>query len=373
MARARATTDSEALPEIDRLEGVPHPRETQTLFGHEMAERTLAEALGSGRMHHGWLLTGRDGIGKATLAYRFARAALAHPDERDPKCQSLTISDNTIASHQVRSLSHPGLLIIRRSFDVKTKRFTTSISTEAVRRLRSFLAHRTADDTWRIVIVDKADELNLNAANALLKSLEEPPPGTVFLLVSATPGRLLPTIRSRCRTLILQPLSNDALRVAATQALLAGGQEQPGVADWPILERLADGSVGRLLGLWAAGGLEQNRRISKLTEGLPKIDWRSVHALADDLQPAAAQQHFDLFFELFLGHLARLIRAQVTDEGTPAERELAGRLIGEGRLASFAALWERVAREKAETVALNLDRKTLILDTVSGLVEAAQR
>lgn len=372
MARAPAVTQIESLPEADRLDGVLHPRETQTLFGHEEAERTLAEALSSGRMHHGWLLAGRDGIGKATLAYRFARAALAGPDERDPKGQSLAVSDDTVASHQVRALSHPGLLLIRRSYDTKTKRFTASIPTDAVRRLRSFLAHRAADDTWRIVIVDKADELNINAANALLKSLEEPPPGTVFLLVSSAPGRLLPTIRSRCRTLALQPLSNDALRAAAAQALEATGQEEPGVADWPVLERLSEGSVGRLLGLWAAGGRELHERIAKLTASLPQVDWRGVHALADELQPAAAQQRFELFFELFLGHLARLIRAQVTGEGTAAERELAARLIGEAKLASFAALWERVAREKAETMALNLDRKTLILDTVSGLVEATQ-
>jgi len=373
MARAPAVAEVEALPEADRLEGVPHPRETHTLFGHEAAERTLAEAIASGRMHHGWLLAGRDGIGKATLAYRFARAALANPDERDPKGQSLAVSHDTIASHQVRALSHPGLLVIRRSFDVKTKRFTTSIPTDAVRRLRSFLAHRAADNAWRVVIVDKADELNINAANALLKSLEEPPPGTVFLLVSSAPARLLPTIRSRCRTLALQPLSNEALRAAAVQALEAARQEEAGVADWPVLERLAEGSVRRLLGLWAAGGLELQERIAKLTAGLPRVDWRSVYALADELQPAAAQQRFELFFELFLGHLARLIRAQATQEGTPAEREVAARLMGEARLATFAALWERVAREKAETVALNLDRKTLIVDTVRGLVEAAQR
>jgi DNA polymerase-3 subunit delta' len=372
MARAPALTEIETLPEADCLEGVVHPRETHALFGHEEAERTLAEALATGRMHHGWLLAGRDGIGKATLAYRFARAALAKAGERDPEGQSLAVSDDTIASHQVRALSHPGLLLIRRTYDVKTKRFTASIPTDAVRRLRSFLAHRSADDAWRIVIVDKADELNVNAANALLKSLEEPPPGTVFLLVSSAPARLLPTIRSRCRTLALQPLSNEALRAAAIQALEAMGQEEPGVADWPVLERLSEGSVGRLFGLWAGGGLEFHERIAKLTASLPKVDWRSVHALADELHSAGAQQRFELFFDLFLGSLARLIRAQVTGEGTPTERELATRLIGDAKLASFAALWERVAREKAETVALNLDRKTLILDTVSSLVKAAQ-
>lgn len=373
MARAPAIADIEELPEADRLEGFPHPRETRQLFGHAAAERTLAEALSSGRMHHAWLLAGRQGIGKATLAYRFARAALSAPHERDAGGQSLAVSDATSASRQVRALSHPGLLVVRRPYDVKAKRFATSIPIDEVRRLRSFLAHRATDEGWRVVIVDEANELNVNAANGLLKSLEEPPTRTVFLLVSSAPGRLLPTIRSRCRTLSLQPLDDEALRAAATRAIAASDAKAPGDADWPGLERLAEGSPGRLLGLWASGGLELQGRISKLLAGLPRVDWRAVHALADDLQPIAAQPRFELFFELLLNSLGRLIRAQAAHEGSAEDQELAARLVGEARLASFAALWERVGREKAETLALNLDRKSLILETVAGLAAAADR
>ncbi len=372
MARAPAIADIEELPEADRLEGFPHPRETRKLFGHAAAERTLAEALNSGRMHHAWLLAGRQGIGKATLAYGFARAALSAPHERDAGGQSLAVSDATSASRQVRALSHPGLLVVRRPYDVKAKRFATSIPIDEVRRLRSFLAHRATDEGWRVVIVDEAGELNVNAANALLKSLEEPPTRTVFLLVSSAPGRLLPTIRSRCRTLTLQPLDDEALRAAARQAIAASNAAAPREADWPALERLAEGSPGRLLGLWASGGLELQGRISKLLAGLPRVDWRAVHALSDDLQPIAAQPRFELFFELLLNSLGRLIRTQAAHAGSAEEQELAARLIGEARLASFAALWERVGREKAEALALNLDRKSLILETVAGLAAAAQ-
>ena len=188
MARAPVPAEIEELPEADRLEGFPHPRETKEVFGHAGAERMLAEALAGGRMHHAWLLAGPQGIGKATLAYRFARAALAAPEERDVFGQSLAVADETSAARQVRALSHPGLLVIRRPYDVKAKRFATSIPVDEVRRLRSFLAHRAAGDGWRVVIVDEANELNVNAANALLKSLEEPPARTVFLLVSSAPG-----------------------------------------------------------------------------------------------------------------------------------------------------------------------------------------
>jgi DNA polymerase-3 subunit delta' len=372
MARAPITADIEELPEADRLEPYPHPRETRELYGQHAAERALAAALAGGRMHHAWLLTGPQGIGKATLAYRFARAALASAQERDASAESLAVAETTSAARQVRALSHPGLLVIRRPYDVKAKRFATSIPVDEVRRLRSFLAHRAVDDGWRIVIVDEAGELNVNAANALLKSLEEPPSRTVFLLVSAAPGRLVPTIRSRCRTLALAPLDEAALRAAAMQAIRACNGDPPGEADWPQLIQLAEGSVGRLLSLWGSGGLDLQARVTKLLANLPRVDWRAVHVIADDLQPMGNQARFELFFELLMNALGALIRTATTGEGAPEQRALAERLMGGARLASFAALWERVGREKADTLALNLDRKALIIDTVGSLATAAQ-
>jgi DNA polymerase III subunit delta' len=370
MARA-AAAEIEALPEADRLEGFPHPRETKKLFGHADAERTLAQSLSDNRMHHAWLLGGRKGIGKATLAYRFARAALAHPQRRSDRA-SLDVADDTSASRQVRALSHPGLLVLRRPYDEKGKRFAASIPIDEVRRLRSFLSHSAGEEAWRVVIVDEANELNPNAANALLKSLEEPPARAVFLLVSSAPGQLLPTIRSRCRALNLQPLASEELRAAATQAFQASDAPLPEEKAWPVLERLAGGSVGRLLSLQSAGGLELNEIITKLVAGLPRVDWRAVHALSDELQPMAAQARFELFYDLLLDHLGRLARAQAGGEGERQDSEAAARIIGEGRLASFAALWERIGREKADTLALNLDRKAFVLETFAGLAAAAQ-
>lgn len=372
MARAPITAEIEELPEADRLGSFPHPRNTHKLYGHRDAERALAETLAAGRMHHAWLIAGTKGIGKATLAYRFARAALAAPDERDSSGHSLAVSDATSAARQVRALSHPGLLLIRRPYDIKAKRFATTIPVDEVRRLRNFLGHRAAGDGWRVVIVDEANELNTNAANALLKSLEEPPVRTVFLLISSAPGELVPTIRSRCRMLTLSPLGDSDLRAAATEALQAAGETLPTDAEWPVLERLSGGSVGRLLGLFGAGGLELQVQINRLLGLMPKIDWRQVHGLADELQPIAAEARFELFFELLLETLARLIRAAASGQGSPDEVALAQRLIGDARLASFAALWERVARDKATAMALNLDRKSLIIDTVAALAAAAQ-
>jgi DNA polymerase-3 subunit delta' len=372
MARAPALQDIEELPEADRLEGYPHPRATRVLYGHEAVESRLAETFGSGRMHHGWLIAGREGIGKATLAYRLAAFLLADPSERDPFGASLLVDAETVASRQVKALSHPGLLVLRRPYDTKTKRFVASIPIDEVRKLRAFLARSADGGAWRVVIVDQADELNVNAANALLKSLEEPPPRTVFLLLSSEPGRLLATIRSRCRTLDLAPLAPDALRKAAAAAIEAAGREPLAEADWPALAHLAGGSVRRLLGLAAAGGLDLYKKMYAAVSGLPKVQWSDIHRLADECSGAGAEQKFELFYDLLLGLLARLARAEAMGQGTTEETALAARLAGNGRLASLAQLWETLVREKAEAQALNLDKKTLILETFVRLEALAR-
>lgn len=373
MARAPAVQDIEALPEAERLGEFPHPRDTAELFGHTAAESALAHAFSTGRMHHGWILGGPAGIGKATLAYRFAMYALADPHERDPFAQSLSVPEYSIAARQVRALSHPGLLVLRRPYDVKAKRFATTITVDEVRRLKAFLSRTAEAENWRVVVVDTADDLNTNAANAILKALEEPPPRVVFLLISSQPGRLLPTIRSRCRTLALAALPHTSLQKAVGQAFAAVGQDVPAGTDPALLERLAGGSVRRVLSLLGAGGLDLDARISRILAGLPRVDWVEAHALGDELAGTAAEQKFELFFELFLDRMARLARAGATGEGAADDLQLAGKHVAGGRLATFAELWETVTRELADTLALNLDRKTLILATFAHLESAASR
>jgi DNA polymerase-3 subunit delta' len=378
MARAPAVQEIEEFPEQDRIEGFPHPRETQRLFGHERAERTLAQAFGSGRMHHAWLLAGPEGVGKATLAYKFARFALGERDMLSrAAADSLDVPEDSTAARLVRARSHPNLLVLRRAYDIKTKRFPATIPVDEVRRLKGFLSLMAGEGAWRVVIVDKADELNVSAANALLKSLEEPPARTVFLLVSAAPGRLLTTIRSRCRTLELAALGGEDLKRAVAQAMTGSGEDiaasAPQPSEWPRLERLAGGSVRRALALHAARGLELHDRIATLISSLPKLDWTAVHTLSDELAGAAAEQRFELFYELLLEHLSQLVRVKVSGAGPPDEIALAGRLIDDGAgLATWAALWERMAAEKADAAALNLDRKALILDAFFRLETASR-
>jgi len=372
MARAPAQDDDEALPEADRFDAYPHPRETRSLMGHAAAERDLAEAFASGRMHHAWLIVGPEGIGKATLAYRLARHVLARPAERDATGGSLEIAPDAATARLIRALSHPALLVLRRPYDVRSKRHAVSIPVDEVRRLKSFLGLTAAEDTWRVVIVDAADELNVNAANALLKSLEEPPKRALFLLIAAQPSRLLPTVRSRCRRLYLAPLSGGALRQAVEAALTAAEMEMPDADRWPLLERLAEGSVRRALLLAGSGGLELYERIAALLAALPQVDWPAAHALADQLAMPANEQRFEAFFDLLLELIGRLVHARALGCTGAPEAALAGRLIGEARLPAWAALWEDVGRERADAVLLNLDKRALVLGTFAKLESIAQ-
>jgi DNA polymerase III subunit delta' len=372
MARAPAVLDTEAPPEADRLDGYPHPRETKALYGHDAAEAAFIGDFGKGRPHHGWLITGREGIGKATLAYRIARYVLADPSERDPFGQSLAIGDDAIAARQVLALSHPGLLVIRRPYDHKTKKHTSVIPVDEVRRLRSFLAHTAGEGAWRAIIVDSADELNISSANALLKSLEEPPPRAIFLLTSSEPGRLLPTIRSRCRTLDLHPLGTEDLRRAVVQAVSASESDAPGPQDWAKLVTIAGGSVRRALMLSGAGGLKLYERVRGIAAALPEVDWVAAHQLGDELSGTANTPQFHQFFDLLLDLVWRLVRAGVTGDAREEDAALAHRLMSSPRQPAFAEAWQAIIDDKADTLALNLDRKALILSSLARLEAAAR-
>jgi DNA polymerase-3 subunit delta' len=370
MARAPAALDIEAAPEADRLEGFPHPRETAMLLGHAAAEQALLQSFAAQRMHHAWLLAGREGIGKATLAYAFARFLLAQAHERDALSSSLSIAADTAAARQVRVLSHPGLLVIRRPWDQRARRHAAFIPVDEVRRLRSFLGHTAEEGAWRVVIVDRVDELNPNAANALLKSLEEPPTRTVFLLVTSAPGRLLPTIRSRCRVLELSPLSAPDLRQAAAAALALAEPARAEAAISDQLVALADGSVRRLLVLSGSNGLELHERIARILSALPSVDWPAAHVLADELASPASEQRFEIFFDLLLGTLARAVRAGANGGAEPDNT--AQRLFTNERLPRWAELWQGIVTDKADVLALNLDRRAFVLGTLARLADAAR-
>ena len=258
------------LPESDRLFDFPHPREQSELVGQSSAEQKLLTAYLSGKIHHGWILAGPRGIGKATLAYRLARFVLRHPDPAAPEArqaESLFVAPEDPVFKRVASGGHSDVFVVRRPYDQKAKRLRTEITVDTVRKATRFYTRTAGEGGWRICIVDPADDMNANAANAVLKVLEEPPDRALFILISHAPRRLLPTIRSRCINLPLGGLTQPDLETVVRRH--AGEEALPPMDE---LHRLCRGSPGRALSLvrgkgWAnfqefqgtAGSLAQTR------------------------------------------------------------------------------------------------------------------
>ena len=360
----------EDLPEPDRIDGVPHPRAAQQLFGHANAEAAFLEAFNAGRLQHGWMITGPRGVGKATLAWRLARFLLAQPAPQPgssgalfqpPAATSLDVAPENPAVAQLAAGAHPGLLVLRRGYDTKAKRLRAVITVDEMRRLHGFFGMRATDGGWRVVIVDAADEMNPNAANALLKSLEEPPARAILLLVAHRPSALLPTIRSRCRMLPLAPLDGADMASALTQAGFDPGAQAGALA------ALSGGSVGTALRLLAADGLALYGELTQVLGAAPQIDRARLLALANSAAGRGAEERFDLLLSLTELWLARLARAGVTGppqpEATPGEAAILARLapgVGAAQLWAGAAA-ELVARAR-QGRAVNLDPAGLVLD-----------
>jgi len=354
-ARSRATA-----VEPDRLEGFSAPRGVDRLFGHDAALREFADALASGRMHHAWLIVGPEGVGKATLAYHFARMVLA---ERAAAHQAEAIDADHPVFRKVAALSHPNLLLLRRSFNEKTKRYSQFIVVDEVRRLKAFLGNTAGEEGWRVVIVDRADDLNQNAANALLKALEEPPPRTLFILISGAEGRLPVTIRSRARVLRVTALAQQDLEDAVRAALAREDQE----SDTKIIATalaVSNGSVRRALELISAEGIALYDEIIALFTELPDLDGARLHRLVDQIGSFSNTEQLELFISLLLDLIEHLIRFTATGEGaTRREQTLAKRLISRGNLAHWAEAWEAISEAYAEALEYNLDRSLFVLET----------
>jgi len=263
------------------------PRQTECLFGHHEAEATMLDAYRSGRIAHAWLMEGPQGIGKATLAYRMARFVLAHGEPSAPavqRAQTLSVDPDHPVARQVAAGAHGGLLTIERVENEKKKtgELYTVIRVEESRGVIPFFGATAAGEGWRVCIVDTVDELNANAANALLKALEEPPRRSLFLLVSNSPARALATIRSRCRRIRLRPLSVPDV-IAAAAAAAALDVNDPQLRD---AAAAAEGRVAQALTLLGGGALELQQRVAALLARLPQVDGAEMHALGDSLPSA---------------------------------------------------------------------------------------
>ena len=351
----------------------PHPRTNHRLQGHDDAERTLLDAFNSERMHHAWLITGPKGIGKATLAYKFARFVLTHGKKSGPSLfgddlpasmhESLNVAPEHPVFQRTASGGHADLMAIERRINEKTGKLKTVIDVDSVRQVGQMMTQTAAEDGWRVVVIDAADEMNANAANAVLKVLEEPPKNALLLLVSHNPGRLLPTIRSRCRTLQMRPLSPE-LVVELT------GVYAPDVAadDARRLAELSDGSIGRALGLVEEGGLELYGELMALLHTLPNLDIKALHKLADKVARAGADNAFQTVTGLLRWWLERMILVAAGKGGTPGEDAgFMAQLAEQASLDRWFLVWEKINQLVAQTNGINLDKRQVMLDVFLGI------
>lgn len=337
------------------LADIPRPREQAGLVGHAEAEAAFRDGLGSGRLHHAWLIGGPRGIGKATLAYRVARWLAANP-RADAAPTSLAVDPAHPAARQVAALSHPNLVALRRTRPPNAKTLAAKIPVDAARRALDLFGATAGNGGYRVCIVDSAEDLNANSANALLKMVEEPPARCLFLIVSHAPGRLLPTIRSRCRALTLRPLS-----AAQVQAVVEGFPPPFARPDPEALGRaaaLSEGSVARAVAMLdpAVAGLVAE--VERLLARLDHPDWRRILALADKLAAREAEE----LFAASLDTVFRFVSAELDRR----------RHEPPARLAALVEVCDKIARAAREAATYNLDRRPVILALFGDLAGACR-
>ncbi|HEY8699039.1 MAG TPA: DNA polymerase III subunit delta' [Rhizomicrobium sp.] len=343
---------SEEIEETDRLAGFPHPRGSFRLIGQDAALARAARAIRAGRPPQAWLIAGPPGIGKATLAYRIARYLLRYGATGEGP-EDLSVPANDAVSVQVTANSHPGLLVLKRGVNPDTGRMMTVLGVDVIRRLAGFFGMTSGAGGWRIAIVDTADDMNEAAANALLKALEEPPRHSILMLLANAPGRLLPTIRSRCQRLDLRPLSETDLATALHEYL--PGTEQ---RELQALAKLAGGSIGAALALAGEDGLALAKEANTLIETAASPDVPSLMALADKVARIGDG------LEMFGGFLAQALADRIRARAATASAL---------QLQRWTEAWEQIGSNFVRADALHLEPRQTILSSARAISALARR
>ena len=344
------------------------PRDNSSFLGHETAEAEILSAWNQDRFAHSWLISGPRGIGKAALAYRLARFVLAGGGAGNlfGEPDSLTVAEDDPVFRRIAGNAHADLKVVERNYDAKRERRRDEIVVDDVRGLVSFFSMTAAESAWRVAIVDSADEMNRNAANALLKTLEEPPTHGLVILIAHVPGRVAATLRSRCRRLSLRPLAPDLVGQIIAQ-------HRPDIAEdkRQALGRLANGSPGEALALADSDGLALYEEIVGLISGLPAVDMLAVHKLGDRLNRREEGDAFRTVANLLPRWLERMISGAAAGTFPPpvvtGEAEIMARLAQTGGLERWCEVWEKVRDLLSATNSVNLDRKQVLLNVFSTL------
>jgi DNA polymerase-3 subunit delta' len=346
-----AKDDTFLAPEADRADGCAHPREVYDLIGHRSAEKLFAKQFADNKLHHAWLINGPKGIGKSTLAYRMIRTVLGGQPEtpglldvpaHDPKAQ------------RIQSLGHGDFLLIRRPYDDKIKKLRSEIPIAETRKISTFFSRKPSEGGWRVCLIDSIDEMNRNATNAVLKTLEEPPEKALIILLSKAPGRLLPTIRSRCLNLPLRPVPNGDLRP------WLAGKCNADPADIEAAVHLAKGAPGKALSL-IQNAETVLKPLQRFLGGFPKDNMRTIHSISDSLAAPSAV----LSYELFWDALDELIGAQAVYAATGEWNSAYSPISLQKSTDTWIDLKTELNGMRMAQAGLNMNKKTVLLNALS--------
>lgn len=371
------------------IEETALPRNTHVIRGHKDAEKLFLDAYNAEKIHHAWMITGPKGIGKATLSYKLARFLLNNPPEVDQgpglfgdvlektALSSLDTDLESPANKLITAGSNGDLLVIERSEDPKTGKMRSNILVDDVRKINNFFHKTSSDGGWRVAIVDTADEMNRNAANAILKILEEPPKNSILIILAHAPGKLLPTIKSRCRMLPLKPLKSSTVLEILSH-------------NYPELERnlidgyvsLSNGSPGYAISLIEHKGLKLYGEMLGLLSTMPNINVPLMHDFAGAITTKKSGDMFLLFSEMLSQFISRMIRhvsylnsdhthniKQAIENEFKLMEEL-GTIIP---LDQWAELWEKISAKMKVTDLLNMDRKQTVIDILNMINSALHK
>ena len=346
--------ETDNLPEPDCIPGCLHPRRTYNLVGHRDAEKLFIKALDSGRMHHGWLVTGLPGIGKATLAYRMIRYALGG---KPLLPYSLDVPKKDIVSQKLESLGHGNFKLIRIPYDYKTKKLRTEIPVNSIRELSDFFRSTAAEDNaLRVCLIDSADNLNLNSQNALLKLLEEPPARSLVILLSASPGRLLPTIRSRCIGLPLKSISDKEIKSWLSSRVNAS----QGVIDNVV--SLSRGAPGKAISLY--NNFDRViKPLGRYLKALSNVNSSLDFNLINDLALIKNRSARKLFWEALQDTLHSQAIHSCTGDWEGAFEPI--KIIKTSE--EWQLLWRKTVEMQQLETELNMDKKTALIDILNAI------
>lgn len=351
------------------------PQDTFGLVGHSEAELILNNSWAQRRMAHAWIVGGPKGIGKATLVYKFSRSVIASSNyltTQSSLSELIDVESDHPVFKQISAGAHPDLFILKKSIDAKKGTLRNSIVIEDSRKLHDFISHTSASGGWRIAIIDCAEDLNLNAANSLLKIIEEPPKKCLIFIISHKPRSIIPTIRSRCRVLNLGRLNNQEV----TSILEQNWPELPNETAAGLVS-ISDGCPGRAIGLGESNGYEIFTSLLSVFSHIPAVNVELIHQLAEQISGKQAKDNFELLAGLPVWWLSKMIRFNVRNDElfeniSAEEKSIFTYLLTLNNLNEWVDICEKLSIIVESGLKMNLDRKVVIIDLLNKLNSLGQ-